>query len=92
MRAAAALVLLSCTAACGPASVAEAERNCAAGLGATGPTGIARAGYTSPGGFQSSVEVDLSVAAGSGRDLSAAYDACVYRQSGELPRRRLFAR
>lgn len=89
---AAPLFLLLAMAACGPVSVAEAERNCAAQIGAPEPMGTARMGYSSTGGFDSSVEINLGVQAGSGRDLSAAYDSCVFRQSGELPRTPLFAR
>lgn len=88
MRVAAALVLLS-FAACGPVSVAQAERNCAVRRDTTGLTGLARVGYASPGGLRSSLEIDLNTQSDTGRDLYAEYAACVYRQSGELPRRPL---
>lgn len=90
MRAAAAVMLLSC-AACGPVSVAQAERNCAGTQGTAGLSGLARMGYASPGGLRSSLEIDLNTQSDTGRDLSAEYAACVYRQSGELPRRPLSA-
>ena len=79
-------------AACAPVPVEVAERQCLAQLRPTAPiSGEAVMGVTSEGAL-SKVDLTLNLGSGAIRDPSAAYDACVYRKSGRMPTRPLYAR
>jgi hypothetical protein len=85
----AALVLL---AACGPMSVERAEEACydRARL-AAGPRGMVAVGAGS-GGAASKVRLTVSSEWLQGKDPSALYNSCVYKKSGQPPRRPLYDR
>lgn len=85
-----ALVLL---AACGPISLAEAERQCfeRARL-AQQPRGEVSVGMTSDGRAAGGLELSVTSDYLMGRDPAAVYDACVMAKSGEPPSRPLYAR
>lgn len=87
-------VLLSALAlaACGPVPVQVAERQCLAAVRPQAPIeGEGTLGVTSEG-FRSGLELTFNLGAGSTRDPSAAFDACVHRKSGRMPTRPLYAR
>lgn len=89
----AALAMFALLAACGPVSREAAERNCLAqAKAATGPHGEVAIGASSNGGLSTRLELDISTDALAGRDPAQVYDACVYRQSGQLPSRPLYSR
>lgn len=85
------LVLLPLLAACGPMSVAEAERQCfdRARL-AQQPRGEVSVGVGSggkaAGGFSLEVSSDYLM----GRDPAAVFETCVMQKSGEPPSRPLY--
>jgi hypothetical protein len=91
MRAGPALLLA--LAACGPVSVAQAERECfeTARLAAA-PRGEIGVGVTSTGEVSPRFRLEVSSDYFQGRDPSALYDACVFRKSGQPPRRPLYDR
>lgn len=86
-------LLLPLLAACGPISVAEAERQCfeRARL-AQQPRGEVMIGVGSGGRRAAGVEVEISSDYLMGRDPAAVYETCVMSKSGEPPSRPLYAR
>jgi hypothetical protein len=80
-------------AACGPISVAEAERQCfeRARL-AQQPRGEISVGASSDGRTAAGLDLNISSDFLLGRDPSAVYETCVMSKSGELPSRPLYAR
>ncbi|MDM7932935.1 hypothetical protein [Tabrizicola sp.] len=76
--------------ACGPISVAEAERQCLerARL-AKQPRGEVSVGLNSAGKVAGGLELNVSSDYILGRDPSAVFDSCVMGRSGELPSRPL---
>jgi hypothetical protein len=79
--------------ACGPVSLAQAERQCfeRARL-AKQPRGEIKVGGTSDGGAVGAVEIDITSDFILGRDPSAVYDTCVMSKAGQPPSRPLYAR
>jgi hypothetical protein len=77
-------------AACGPITVAEAERQCLerARL-AKGPTGEVVIGVGSGGATAAGIEVEVGSDFILGRDPSAVFENCVMQKTGELPSRPL---
>jgi hypothetical protein len=88
-----ALVLLGFLAACGPMTLAEAERQCfeRARL-AQQPRGEVSVGVGSGGRAAGGIELNVSSDYLLGRDPSAVYETCVVSKSGEPPSRPLYAR
>ena len=88
-----ALIPLILLAACGPISLAEAERQCfdRARL-AQQPRGEVAVGMTSDGRAAGGLELTVTSDYLMGRDPAAVYDACVMAKSGEPPSRPLYAR
>ena len=86
-----ALVLL--LAACGPMTLAEAERQCfeRARL-AKQPRGEVSVGVGTGGRAAAGFELNVSSDYIMGRDPSAVYETCVMSKSGEPPSRPLYAR
>ena len=86
-----ALVLPLAVAACGPIPVDRAEEACFEQIGpAPGVRGTAAMGVGSDGLI---TDIDVEFTASNSRgDPAAAYEACVYRKSGQLPRRPLYDR
>ena len=87
---AASLVLaLPVLAACGPVSVAEAERSCLRDADlAQRPRGAVSVGVVSDGGRirpASSVEIEVSGDYLAGRDPAEVFARCVQRRSGQPP-------
>lgn len=79
-------------AACGPMTVERAERLCFDRVNATRPlSGEAGLGMTSDG-FRSRAKVRINLGTGMTGDPSAAYDRCVYDNTGRMPTRPLHAR
>ena len=79
--------------ACGPVTLAEAERQCfeRARL-AQQPRGEIAVGVGSGGRAAGGVELEISGDYLMGRDPSAVYESCVMAKSGEPPSRPLYAR
>ena len=79
---------------CAPVPVETAERQCLQQLRPKAPiSGEAGMGVTSDGfRTKTEVEVNLGSSIGGTTDPSAAFDACVYRKSGRMPTRPLYAR
>ncbi|MCX7287998.1 MAG: hypothetical protein NTW20_10700 [Rhodobacterales bacterium] len=79
--------------ACGPISLAEAERQCfeRARL-AQQPRGEVAVGVGSDGRAVGAFELEVTGDFLQGRDPSAVYDTCVMTKSGEPPSRPLYAR
>ena len=82
------LFLLS---ACGPITVAEAERQCfeRARL-AQQPRGEFMIGAGSDGRAAAALDVEISADFLMGRDPNAVYESCVMSKSGEMPSRPLY--
>jgi hypothetical protein len=80
-------------AACGPMSLAEAERQCfeRARL-AKQPRGEVSVGASSDGRTAAGLELNVSSDFLLGRDPSAVYESCVMNKAGEAPSRPLYAR
>lgn len=76
--------------ACGPISVAQAERQCLerARL-AQQPRGEVSVGMTSEGRVAGGFELEISSDFLTGQDPSAVFESCVMSKSGELPSRSL---
>ena len=76
--------------ACGPTTVAQAERQCLerARL-AKQPRGEISVGMNSEGRAAGGIEVTVSSDYIMGRDPSAVFETCVMQKSGELPSRPL---
>jgi hypothetical protein len=76
--------------ACGPMTVAEAERQCLerARL-AKGPTGEVTIGVGSGGKTSAGIEVEIGSDFLLGRDPSAVFESCVMQKTGEMPSRPL---
>lgn len=87
------LPLLLLLTACGPMSLAEAERQCfeRARL-AKQPRGTVAMGATSDGRKGASIELNVSSDFLLGNDPSAVYDSCVMQKAGEPPSRPLYMR
>ncbi|MFD2104649.1 hypothetical protein ACFSKJ_14685 [Tabrizicola soli] len=79
--------------ACGPMTMAEAERQCfeRARL-AQQPRGTLGVGVGSGGHAAGAVELEVSSDFLLGRDPSAIYETCVMARTGEPPSRPLYAR
>ena len=88
-----ALVLALPLIACGPISVAEAERQCCerARL-AQQPRGEAVIGVTSDRGVVGGLSLEISSDYVQGRDPSVVYETCVVSKTGAPPSRPLTAR
>lgn len=80
-------------AACGPITLAEAERQCfeRARL-AQQPRGELAVGMSSDGRTAAGLEVEISGDYLMGRDPAAVYETCVVAKAGEPPSRPLYAR
>ena len=78
-------------AACGPVSVASAERTCfeRARLAAS-PRGRVKFGMGSDGEFHTGLRLEINSDYLQGSDPSAVYDACVFQKSGQPPRQPLY--
>lgn len=87
-----ALLSLALLAACGPMSLAEAERQCfeRARL-AQQPRGEVAIGVGT-GGPSASVDLTITSDYLQGRDPAAVYETCVMSKSGQPPSRPLYAR
>ena len=87
------LLLPALLAACGPMSLAEAERQCfeRARL-AKQPRGEVSVGASSDGRKAAGLELNVSSDFLLGRDPSAVYEMCVMQKTGEPPSRPLYAR
>lgn len=79
--------------ACGPMSLAEAERQCfeRARL-AKQPRGEVTVGAGSGGRTSAGLELNVSSDFLLGKDPSAVYESCVMNKAGEPPSRPLYAR
>lgn len=79
--------------ACGPMSLAEAERQCfeRARL-AKQPRGEVTVGATSAGRAAAGLELNVSSDFLMGKDPSAVYESCVMQKAGEPPSRPLYMR
>jgi hypothetical protein len=93
MRVALVLAVLSGLAACGPMSLAEAERQCfeRARL-AKQPRGEVSVGARSDGRTAAGLEVEISSDFLLGKDPAAVYESCVMNKAGEPPSRPLYMR
>lgn len=87
------VLLLPLLAACGPMSMAEAERQCfeRARL-AQKPRGEVWIGATSEGGAVTAIEMDISSDYILRKDPSAVYETCVMSKTGQPPTRPLYMR
>lgn len=87
------LLLAGGLAACGPISLAEAERQCfeRARL-AQQPRGEVAVGIGSGGRAVGALELNVSSDYLLGRDPAAVYETCVTSKAGEPPSRPLYAR
>jgi len=85
------LIPLLLLAACGPISLADAERQCfdRARL-AQQPRGEVALGVNSDGRATGGLEVSISSDFIMGRDPAAVFDSCVMSKSGEPPSRPLY--
>lgn len=79
--------------ACGPVSMADAERQCLhRAHGATGPHGEVALGVGSDGKPRAGVKLGISSDYITGRDPSAVFDQCVYQKTGQPPSQPLYSR
>jgi hypothetical protein len=80
-------------AACGPMTLAEAERQCfeRARL-AKQPRGEVSVGASSDGRTAAGLDVEISSDFLLGKDPAAVYDSCVMNKAGEPPSRPLYLR
>jgi len=79
-------------AACGPVSVEQAERACFEQVRQSRPlSGTAAIGISNDG-FINDIDVQMNLSSNQGRDPAEVYASCVYRRSGQLPRRPLYDR
>ena len=87
------LPVLMLMTACGPMSLAEAERQCfeRARL-AKQPRGSVSVGASSDGRKSAGFELNVSSDYLLGKDPSAVYDSCVMQKAGEPPSRPLYLR
>ncbi|MBL9064365.1 hypothetical protein [Tabrizicola sp.] len=87
------LPVLLCLSACGPMSMAEAERQCfeRARL-AQKPRGEISVGATSDGRRGAAVELEITSDYLLGKDPSAVYESCVMSKTGQAPSRPLYMR
>ncbi|RYI33697.1 MAG: hypothetical protein EON48_02655 [Acetobacteraceae bacterium] len=87
------LPLLLLLTACGPMTLAEAERQCfeRARL-AKQPRGSVAVGASSDGRKGASIELNVSSDYLLGKDPSAVYDSCVMQKTGQSPSRPLYLR
>jgi hypothetical protein len=94
IRAAVLLMSLMLTlAACGPVTVADAERQCLArAYDATGPHGSVAVGVGGNGQARGKVSLGVTSDFLMGRDPSAVFDQCVYQKSGQPPTQPLYTR
>lgn len=93
MKSLVAVALFPLLAACGPMSMAEAERQCfeRARL-AEQPRGEVSIGATSEGRTVTAIELDVSSDYLLRKDPSAVYETCVMSKTGEPPSRPLYMR
>ena len=93
MKILAPIALLSLLAACGPMSMAEAERQCfeRARL-ASKPRGEVGFGVATGGRKAAGIELEISSDYLLGKDPSAVYESCVMSKVGEPPSRPLYMR
>lgn len=74
--------------ACGPVSVAQAERDCLAQARlAQQPRGSVGLGIGSDGKVRPTFDISISSDFIQGRDPSQVFDNCVVRRSGQMPQR-----
>lgn len=87
------VVVVLLLSACGPMTVAEAERQCfeRARL-AQQPRGAVTVGASSDGRKSAELELHVSSDYLMGRDPSAVYESCVMAKTGQPPTRPLYAR
>lgn len=86
------LATLGLLSACGPVPVQLAEEQCfPAAAQARNPLSGTKVGVGSEG-FTGELKLTVSSDYIQGRDPSALYDACVFRKSGQPPRRPLYDR
>lgn len=87
------LASLLTMAACGPVTVAQAERQCLArAYDATGPHGTVGVGVGGNGKARATVSLGVTSDYLMGRDPSAVYDQCVFQKSGQPPSQPLYSR
>ncbi|WP_050524167.1 hypothetical protein [Pseudorhodobacter wandonensis] len=87
------LPALLAMAACGPVTLAQAERQCLArAYDASGPHGSVGVGVGGDGKAKAKVSLGISSDYLMGRDPSAVYDQCVFQKSGQMPSQPLYAR
>jgi hypothetical protein len=87
------LPALLAMAACGPVTLAQAERQCLArAYDASGPHGSVGVGVGDDGKAKAKVSLGISSDYLMGRDPSAVYDQCVFQKSGQMPSQPLYAR
>lgn len=93
MKSLVAVAVLSLLAACGPMTLAEAERQCfeRARL-AQQPRGEIAVGVGSGGRKAAGIELEVSSDYLLGKDPSAVYETCVMSKAGEPPSRPLYMR
>lgn len=87
------LPVLALIAACGPMTVAQAERECydRARL-AQKPRGSVQIGGTSGGNLAGGLDLEISTDYLMGKDPSVVYETCVMAKSGAPPSRPLYDR
>ena len=79
--------------ACGPMTVAQAERECFQRARLTSsPRGTVAVGVGSGGRTRAGISLEVTSDFLMGRDPSAVYDACVMQKSGQPPSRPLYTR
>jgi hypothetical protein len=89
----AAMLALPLISACGPVSVAQAERQCfLQARQAVNPLAGYSIGAGSDGVYTGDLGISISSDLLAGRDPSAVYDTCVIQKSGQLPRQPLTSR
>jgi hypothetical protein len=87
------LACLLTMAACGPVSLAQAERQCLGrAYDASGPHGSVGVGIGSDGKPRGKVSLGVTSDYLMGRDPSAVYDQCVFQKSGLMPSQPLHSR
>ncbi|OCX66170.1 hypothetical protein BFP70_07025 [Thioclava sp. SK-1] len=79
--------------ACGPVTVAQAERICAQRMVNTSPIrGEALMGINQDGKVIHDIDMNVSLSTRMGYDSNALYTRCVYDRSGEFPTQPLYSR
>ena len=86
------LIALPLLAACAPMTVERAERECFQEARLAGAPRGTLAVAVGSGGPRVGLGLELSSDYLQGRDPAAVYDSCVFRKSGQPPRRPLYTR